>query len=264
MTEESTSNPPPTNPLINDDNARSDSEAESTTMTTSSSPTRDISLMAKGEILELADLFKKTTITKEELQAFHNHGWLTGNVISTILEVDVSTVHGSTVLSFESHLLTGLGLPPSKFLAPIMNYLSCSLVHFNANALVALSSFVMLCKCWLGIPPESSLFWYYYSPPEYAKFIYGGIRLSLHRNRRNEYILMLFKGCWKHSQKKWFLVNMHVQPSWENKLLFPPIVKAQRTKLSMNARLAALVKRVAELHRAVLKACHFVEEFHLR
>jgi hypothetical protein len=45
-----------------------------------------------------------------------------------------------------------------------MNYLRCSPVHFNANVITALSSFVMLRECWLGIPPDSGLFWYYYSP----------------------------------------------------------------------------------------------------
>jgi hypothetical protein len=65
----------------------------------------------------------------------------------------------------------------------------------------------------MGISPDSSLFLYYYSPPQYTKFVYGSIGLSLHRHRHNKYILALFKGCWKHSQKKWFLVDMHVQPS---------------------------------------------------
>jgi hypothetical protein len=114
-------------------------------MTTSSSPTHGAYLMAKGQIPKLMDFFKKTTVTEEELQTFHNRGWLTGNVISTIPEVAVLTIHGLTVLYFESHLLAGLGLPPSKFLAAIMNYLGYSLVHFNNNALAALSSFMMLC-----------------------------------------------------------------------------------------------------------------------
>jgi hypothetical protein len=38
---------------------------------------------------------------------------------------------------------------------------------------------VMLCECWLGIPPDTSLFWYYYSPARYSKTIFGGIGLSL-------------------------------------------------------------------------------------
>jgi hypothetical protein len=181
-----------TNPPIDDD-ARSDSGAESTAMTTSSFLTHDVSLMAKGEIPDLTDFFKKTTVTEEECQSFHDSGWLSGSVI-TIPEVDVPTVDGLNVLYFESQLLARLGLPPSKFLAAIMNYLCYSLVHFNANALAGLCSFVMLCECWLRIPPDSSLFCYYYSTSKYAKFIYGGIRPSLHHNRRDEYILTRFKG----------------------------------------------------------------------
>jgi hypothetical protein len=152
MAEESTNNPPRTNPLINDDDIGSDSRAERTTILTSYSLTHGASLMAKGEIPELTDFFKKRSVTEEECKAFHDRGWLTGNMISTIPEVDVPSVHGLTVLCFKSHLLAGFGLPPSKFLATIMNYLGSSLVHFNANALATLSSFVILCECWLGIP----------------------------------------------------------------------------------------------------------------
>jgi hypothetical protein len=57
---------------------------------------------------------------------------------------------------------------------------------------------------------------------------------------------------------------MHVQPSWEYKLLSPLVLKAQHTEPLMNVCLTALVKRVAELRRARLKACHYVEKFHLR
>jgi hypothetical protein len=121
-----------------------ESRAESTTMTNSSSRTCGTALMAKGEIPELTDFIKGATVSEEELQAYHSHGWLTGNVLSSIPKVEVPTIIDSTVLCFESHLLARLGLPPSKFLAPIMNYLICSLVHFNVNAIAALGSFVML------------------------------------------------------------------------------------------------------------------------
>jgi hypothetical protein len=66
-------------------------------------------------------------------------------MLSSIPEVDIPNVHNSYILCFESHLLAGLGIPPSKFLAVIMNYLGCSLVHFNVNEIAALSSFMMLC-----------------------------------------------------------------------------------------------------------------------
>jgi hypothetical protein len=79
-------------------------------------------------------------------------------MISSISEVHIPTTHGSTVVFFESHLVIGLGLPPSKFFVAIMNFLGSELVHFNSNAIDALSCSTMLCECWLGITPDTSLF----------------------------------------------------------------------------------------------------------
>jgi hypothetical protein len=56
------------------------------------------------------------------------------------------------------------------------------------------------------------------------------------------------------------LVDMHVQPQCVNKLMFLPFVKDKRGEPPMTSRLAALVKRVAELHKAGLKVCHCAEE----
>jgi hypothetical protein len=81
-----------------------------------------------------------------------------------ILEVDVSIVHDSTTICFESYLIAGLGLSPIKILSSIVNFLGCELVHFNPNPIAALGCFAMLCKCWLGITPDTILFWYFYSP----------------------------------------------------------------------------------------------------
>jgi hypothetical protein len=59
------------------------------------------------------------------------------------------------------------------------------------------------------------------------------------------------------------MVDMHKPTSWGNMLLFPPIIKDKRNEPSMNNHLTALVKRVAELREAGLKACHRIEEFHI-
>jgi hypothetical protein len=108
------------------------------------------------------------------------------------------------------------------------------------------------------------LFWYYYSPARYSKTIFGGISLSLWRKCRDEYIKATFKSYWKGAQQKWIQVDMHVEPPWVNKLLFLPAIKDQRKEPSMIDRLAALVRRVAELRQAGLEACHCTEEFYLR
>jgi hypothetical protein len=134
-----------------------------------SSPTYGATLMAKGEIPELSDFFKKTSVTDDEHQAYHERGWLTANVICSIPKVDIPTVEGSTIVCFESHLVAGLRLSPSKFLETIMGYLNSELFHFNPNAISALSTFVMLYECLLGITPDISLFWYYYSPRDILK-----------------------------------------------------------------------------------------------
>jgi hypothetical protein len=60
------------------------------------------------------------------------------------------------------------------------------------------------------------------------------------------------------------LVDMHVQPQWVNKLLFPPFIKDKWGELPMTPRLAALGKRVAELRVVGLKACHYAEIFTLQ
>jgi hypothetical protein len=198
-----------------------------------SSPTRGATRMAMGEIPKLIDFFKKTTVTEYDHRTYHARGWLTDNLVSFIHEVDVPTVKGSSIVCFESQLTAGVGLPPSKLLSSIINYLGCLLVHLNSNAVSALSSFIMLCECWLGIPPDTSLFWYYYSPARYTKTIFSGIGFSLRRNHRDEYSKATFKDCWKGAQQKWILVDMHDQPPWVNKLLFPPAIKSKRLEPPM-------------------------------
>jgi hypothetical protein len=241
-----------------------DSGMESTMMAASSSPTRGAIKMAEGEIPELTNFFKKMTVAKDGRQAYHDRGWLTGNLVSFIPEIDVPTIEDSTILCFKSQLVVGLGRPPKIFLSSIMNYLECSLVHLNPNAISALSSFVMLCECWLEIPLDTSLFWYYYSPARYTKTIFDGISLSLQCKRREEYIKATFKSYWKSFQQRWILVDTHDQPPWVNKLLFPPAIKNKRTKPPMTDHLSMLTKRIAELHQAGLKACHCVKEFYVQ
>jgi hypothetical protein len=148
---------PPTTDKPAADDTRSDSGTESAAPTTSS-PTPVVIKMVNRKIPELSYFFKKTIITKDERKAYHDFGWPTDNIMSTIPEVDVPTVHGSTVVCFESHLIAGLGLPPSKFVSAIMNFLGCELAHFNPNVIIALSCFTMLCECWLKITSGISLF----------------------------------------------------------------------------------------------------------
>jgi hypothetical protein len=56
---------------------------------------------------------------------------------------------------------------------------------------------------------------------------------------------------------------MLVPPKWANTHLLPPLIDNKWGEPKMTPCLAALVKRVAELHDAGLRVCHCTEEFTL-
>jgi hypothetical protein len=63
----------PVAPSANADDSGHDSRAESTVMAASSSPTRGTTKIAEGEIPELTDFFKKTTVTEDDRRAYYDH-----------------------------------------------------------------------------------------------------------------------------------------------------------------------------------------------
>jgi hypothetical protein len=104
--------------------------------------------------------------------------------------LDFPTIDRTNIVCFECEL----GLPPSKFLVSILNYIRCELVHLHPNTISLLSCFSMLCECWLSIPPDTSLFWYFYSPARYKRKVFSGIGLMLHCNCREEYMNVTYRG----------------------------------------------------------------------
>jgi hypothetical protein len=144
------------------------SGAESDTAPASSSSNAATQKVMKKDIPTLQDCWKKSMVTEADRAASHAAGWLLGGVVSTIFALEFPMVDNTTIVCFESHLIAGLGLPPSKFLICILNILRCELVHLNPNAIIVLSYFTMLCECWLGIAPNTSLFLYFYGLARYA------------------------------------------------------------------------------------------------
>jgi hypothetical protein len=54
---------------------------------------------------------------------------------------------------------------------------------------------------------------------------------------------------------------MHIQPQWVKRHLLPLLIDKKQGESKMIPCLAALVKRVAELHDSDLWVRHYVEEF---
>jgi hypothetical protein len=148
------------------DDTMTASRAENDVSVTSSSSNAIVEKMANKVTPMMSDYWKKSTVIEADRSTYHTTDWLGGALESFILKVDIPMVDNTTIVCFESHPISRLGLPPSKFLVSIMNFLRCKLVHLNLNAIAALSCFTMLCECWLEIAPDTSLSWYFYSPAQ--------------------------------------------------------------------------------------------------
>jgi hypothetical protein len=135
----------PSEPII--DENKSASGAESDVSAASSSSNAAVMKMADNTIPEMFNYWKRSMITEADHLAYHSVGWLSSGLESLVPEVDIPTIDGSTMVCFESHLVAGLGLPPSKFLIAIMNFLGCELVHQDLNAIAMLNCYTMWCKC---------------------------------------------------------------------------------------------------------------------
>jgi hypothetical protein len=62
-------------------------------------------------------------VTETNLAAYYATFWIPGGMISSTTELEFLMIDKTTIVCFESHLVAGLGLPPSKFLISILNYL---------------------------------------------------------------------------------------------------------------------------------------------
>jgi hypothetical protein len=120
-----------------------ESEAPSST----SSSTMDGQAMVKKQILSLYEFWKALTVTDEDITNFHAAGWLPGVLLCTPTTLDFPTVNCTNIVYFESHMMCGLYLPPSKFFVSVLNYLGCELVHLHSNVIAVLNCFSMLCEC---------------------------------------------------------------------------------------------------------------------
>jgi hypothetical protein len=195
---------------------------ESNTASAFSSSNVATQSIVKKKVPILYEYWKMLTVTEADLAAYHAAGWLPGGVLSSTTDMEFPTISKTIIICFVSHLMAGLGLPPSKFLVSILNFLRCELVHMNPNFITTLNCFSMLCKCWLRILPDTSLFCYFYYLAHYDKQVFSGIGLTLHHNHRKEYLNTKFKGSWKGISQKWFHVDTYIEAQWMNKHLLPP------------------------------------------
>jgi hypothetical protein len=101
---------------------KSEFETESDVPMASSSSNVATVKMAEKTTPEMVDYLKKMTVTEVDQHAYHSFGWLNGQLESTVPTVEYPTVDDTTMVCFESHLIAGLGLPPSKVPGAMMSW----------------------------------------------------------------------------------------------------------------------------------------------
>jgi hypothetical protein len=101
-----------------------------------SSSTKADQAMAENKIMNLYEYWKALTMDEKDITNFHTVGWLLGSLLYTPTTLEFPTINHTRIVYFESHLMCGLSLPPSKFLVVILNYMGYELIHLHPSAVV--------------------------------------------------------------------------------------------------------------------------------
>jgi hypothetical protein len=150
----------------------------------------------------------RSPLTEARLARYHEKGLLPGNMEYFIIDNEFLRIENNQLVTFESHLECAMGFPPSRFLVFFCRHYVLELVHPNPNAIAALSVFVVLCVCWLGIEPRHDLFRYFYTASYASKELIHTVGFNLRRSRISQYIPGKSKGSWKGAWNKWFIIDV--------------------------------------------------------
>jgi hypothetical protein len=123
-------------------------------------------VLMENKVPNLYEHWKSPILKETDIRKFHEAGWLPADLLCSPITLDFLMINRTHMVCLESHSICSLGLTPSKFLIVILSFLGCELIHHHLNTIATLSCFCMLCECCLCIPPDTSLFWYFYSRPD--------------------------------------------------------------------------------------------------
>jgi hypothetical protein len=74
----------------------------------------------------------------------------------------IPTPNSNEIVVLSSFFQRGFYLPTCEFLCGLLHHYEIELVHLNPNSILQIAVFVQLCKAFLGVPPNSSLFKSYF------------------------------------------------------------------------------------------------------
>ncbi|TVU30424.1 hypothetical protein EJB05_22048, partial [Eragrostis curvula] len=240
--------------------AQQDPEHQDDATSSNGSPTKAQRMMDAGEIPESVDYWKPGEIDEAFIQVLRKTGWISDLVITKENKGDMCFSFDTTEISvFESHMICGFNLPPSKFLERVCKFYKIELIHLKPQAVALLSLFSTLCECWLGTAPSLDLWRVYHEPCYYSSGLVGCV--SFNRRRNIVYPPFAYRRSWSGYRWKYFLMDDSHKHDIKGKGLLPyhqGWIKAAPVK---DERLKRMVAKVTELVTNGLRGEHIVEEY---
>jgi hypothetical protein len=107
------------------------------------------------------EMFQKSTTYESEIQNLVRNHFLPDREVVQWQPTngeDIPTPNTIEIVVLSSFFRCGFSLPTCEFLHGLLHHYKIELVHLNPNSILQIAIFVHLCKAFLGVPPNFSLF----------------------------------------------------------------------------------------------------------
>ncbi|TVU42180.1 hypothetical protein EJB05_08573, partial [Eragrostis curvula] len=216
--------------------------------------------MAAGEIPESMDHWKPEEIDEDYIKQLRDLGWISDFVVTKENKGAMCFRFDTTEIPvFESHLICGFNLPPSKFLERVCKYYSIELLHLKPQAIALLSIFSTLCECWLGTAPSFDLWRVYHEPRYYSSGLVGCVSFNV--RKKASYPHFAYRRSWGGYRWKYFIMDDSSKHDIKGKGLLPFYEPWNKSVPVMDERLKNMTAKVTELVTRGLRGEHIVEEY---
>jgi hypothetical protein len=150
-------------------------------------------------------------VTEEKIQAL-----ATGGLLRPKAEVgwraavgkEFPTKGTGEAIVFLAHIECEFGVPAGDFFHEILYFYRIEVVHLIPNPITIISSFIHLCKAYLGIAPHFHLWRHFFELKKTGKSdVVGSVRFMLHRYMKPEYIDLVLPNNTIGWKQGWFYLD---------------------------------------------------------
>jgi len=115
------------------------------------------------------------------------------------------------IVVFEDFFKRGFGIPVHPFLQGLLLYYEIEICNLQPNSILLVSTFIHLCKAYVGITPHFDLFRYLFCLRKKGAVgcskIAGGVYLNLRDGMKNHYLSSPWNTSLTEWYKRWFYIR---------------------------------------------------------